>query len=64
MGVLGGVSTAEIEPETMRSRKISNVYFAGEVMDLLGPWGGYNLQMAFSTGYVAGLAAAKSISKD
>jgi predicted Rossmann fold flavoprotein len=64
MGVLGGVSTAEIDSETMRSRKISNVYFAGEVMDLLGPWGGYNLQMAFSTGYVAGLSAARSISKD
>ncbi|HBC47068.1 MAG TPA: hypothetical protein DEO84_10050 [candidate division Zixibacteria bacterium] len=64
MGVLGGVSTTEIEPETMRSRKMNNVYFAGEVMDLLGPWGGYNLQMAFSTGYLAGLSAAKSISKE
>jgi predicted Rossmann fold flavoprotein len=62
MGVLGGVSTEEIEPETMRSKKIGNVYFAGEVLDLLGPWGGYNLQMAFSTGYLAGQSAAKAIS--
>jgi predicted Rossmann fold flavoprotein len=61
MGVLGGVSTDEIEPETMRSRKIGNVYFAGEVMDLLGPWGGFNLQMAFSTGYLAGLSAARAV---
>jgi predicted Rossmann fold flavoprotein len=62
MGVLGGVSTEEIDPETMRSKKIDNIYFAGEVLDLLGPWGGYNLQMAFSTGYMAGQAAAKAIS--
>jgi predicted Rossmann fold flavoprotein len=64
MGVLGGVSTDEIEPETMRSMKIPNIYFAGEVMDLLGPWGGFNLQMAFSTGYLAGLSAARAISKN
>jgi predicted Rossmann fold flavoprotein len=64
MGVLGGVSTDEIEAATMRSRKADNVYFAGEVLDLLGPWGGYNLQMAFSTGYLAGLSAAKAISQN
>jgi predicted Rossmann fold flavoprotein len=63
MGVLGGVSTEEIDPDTMRSKKIDNVYFAGEVMDLLGPWGGFNLQMAFSTGHLAGFSAAKAISK-
>ena len=56
-GVLGGVSTDEIDPETMRSKKISNLYFAGEVLDLLGPWGGYNIQMAFSTGHLAGESA-------
>ncbi len=61
MGVLGGVSTDEIEPDTMRSKKISNLYFAGEVMDILGPWGGFNLQMAFSTGYIAGTSAAKAV---
>jgi hypothetical protein len=63
MGVLGGVCVDEIDRETMRSRKINNLYFAGEVMDLLGPWGGYNLQMAFSTGYLAGLSAGKSLGK-
>jgi predicted flavoprotein YhiN len=62
-GVLGGVSTDEIDAESMRSKKIKNLYFAGEVMDVLGPWGGYNIQMAFSTGYLAGLSAAKSLSR-
>jgi hypothetical protein len=59
--VLGGVSTDEVDPETMRSLKIKNLYFAGEVLDLLGPWGGYNFQMAFSTGYLAGFSAAKAL---
>ena len=58
-GVLGGVSTEEIERETMQSKLIKNLFFAGEVLDLLGPWGGYNIQMAFSTGHLAGLSAAK-----
>ena len=58
-GVLGGVSTDEIDRETMRSKFIKNLFFAGEVLDLLGPWGGYNIQMAFSTGHLAGLSAAK-----
>jgi len=57
-GVLGGVALDDIDPETMRSRKIKNLYFAGEVLDLLGPWGGYNFEMAFSTGRLAGLSAA------
>jgi hypothetical protein len=60
-GVIGGVNTAEVERETMRSRKISNLYFAGEVLDLLGPWGGYNMQMAFSTGHLGGISAAKAL---
>ncbi|OGC96012.1 MAG: hypothetical protein A2W25_09735 [candidate division Zixibacteria bacterium RBG_16_53_22] len=59
--VLGGVATEEIDPETMRSKKVRNLYFAGEVLDLLGPWGGYNFQMAFSTGYLAGLSAARAL---
>jgi predicted Rossmann fold flavoprotein len=58
-GVLGGVSLADIDPGTMRSKKVGNLYFAGEVLDLLGPWGGYNMEMAFSTGYLAGLSAGK-----
>jgi hypothetical protein len=61
MGVLGGVSVSEVDAETMQSLKVGNLYFAGEVMDLLGPWGGYNLQMAFSTGYLAGLSAGKAM---
>ena len=51
----GGVSVDEINPETMQSRIISGLYFAGEVMDLDANTGGYNLQIAFSTGYLAGL---------
>jgi predicted flavoprotein YhiN len=58
--VLGGVSLADIDPRTMRSKRIGNLYFAGQVLDLLGPWGGYNMEMAFSTGYLAGHSAGKA----
>jgi len=58
-GVKGGVSIDEVDPRTMCSNKVKNLYFAGEVLDLLGPWGGYNIEMAFSTGYLAGLSAAE-----
>lgn len=50
----GGVSLDEIWPDTMESKLISGLYFAGEVMDIDADTGGYNLQMAFSTGYLAG----------
>ncbi|NEW60767.1 aminoacetone oxidase family FAD-binding enzyme, partial [Sulfurovum sp. bin170] len=50
----GGVSLKEIDPKTMQSRKIKGLYFCGEVMNLDGPCGGYNLQWAFSSGYLAG----------
>lgn len=50
----GGVSLKEVDPKTMRSKNISNLFFAGEVLDLDGPTGGYNLQIAWTTGYVAG----------
>ena len=50
----GGVSLKEIEPNTMQSRLIKGLYFCGEVMDLDGPCGGYNLQWSFSSGYLAG----------
>lgn len=53
----GGVDTKEIDPGTMKSRIIENLYFAGEVMDLDAMTGGYNLQIAFSTGYCAGFNA-------
>jgi predicted Rossmann fold flavoprotein len=50
----GGVELKEVDPKTMQSKIISNLYFAGEVLDLDGPTGGYNLQVAWSTGFAAG----------
>jgi predicted Rossmann fold flavoprotein len=50
----GGVSTKEINPKTMESKIIKGVYFAGELIDVDAKTGGYNMQAAFSTGYVAG----------
>lgn len=55
----GGVNLREIDPRTMRSRLIDNLYFAGEVLDLDAPTGGYNLQCAWSTGHLAGKSAAE-----
>lgn len=55
----GGVDTREVDPRTMASRQIEGLYFAGEVLDLDADTGGYNLQAAFSTGWVAGRAAAE-----
>lgn len=54
----GGVSLKEIDPRTMASRLIKGLYFCGEVMDIDADTGGYNLQAAFSTGYLAGESAA------
>jgi predicted Rossmann fold flavoprotein len=53
----GGVDLKEVDPKTMRSRIIQNLYFAGEVLDLDGPTGGYNLQVCWSTGHLAGESA-------
>jgi len=50
----GGVSLKEIRPETMESKLLKGLYFCGEVMNLDGPCGGYNLQWSFSSGFVAG----------
>lgn len=55
----GGVHTKEIDPSTMQSKKVAGLYFAGEVIDLDAYTGGFNLQAAFSTGYLAGLSAAQ-----
>lgn len=55
----GGVALAEIDPQTMRSKKISNLFICGEVLDLDGPTGGYNLQICWTSGYVTGESAAK-----
>jgi len=57
--VAGGVALGEVDPQTMRSRLIGGLYLCGEVLDIAGPVGGYNLQAAWSTGWVAGEAAAK-----
>lgn len=56
----GGVSTKEINPKTLESKIVKKLYFAGEIIDVDGYTGGYNLQAAFSTGYAAGLAAAQN----
>ena len=54
----GGVSLDEIDPRTMASRRVRGLYFCGEVMDIDADTGGYNLQAAFSTGYLAGMQAS------
>ncbi len=55
----GGVSLKEIDPRTMMSHKLEGLYFCGEVLDLDGDTGGFNLQAAFSTGWLAGMSAAE-----
>ena len=55
----GGVNVKEIDPKTMQSKLVDGLFFAGEVLDVDGLTGGYNLQMCFSTGFAAGSAAAK-----
>ena len=53
----GGIPLSEIEPETMESRSAPGLYLAGEILDADGPCGGYNLQWAWSTGFIAGTSA-------
>ena len=55
----GGVNLKEVNPQTMESKLIPNLYFAGEILNLSGWTGGYNLQAAFSTGWVAGQSAVE-----
>lgn len=55
----GGVLLKEIEAKTMQSKIIKNLFFAGEIINLHGPTGGYNLQICWSTGYLAGQSATK-----
>jgi len=54
----GGVSLKEIDAKTMKSKIIDNLYFAGEIIDLDGPSGGYNLQLCWTTGYLAGQSSS------
>ena len=57
--VAGGIPLDEVDSQTMRSRLLPGLYLCGEVLDIAGPVGGYNLQAAWSTGYVAGETAAQ-----
>ena len=54
MAMSGGVSLKEVDPATFESRLVNGLYFAGEVLDLTGPCGGFNIQFAFASGYLAG----------
>ena len=56
----GGVNVNEIDPKTMRSKIVPNLYFAGEVIDVDAYTGGFNLQIAYSTGYLAGMNSSQS----
>jgi hypothetical protein len=58
--VAGGVPLAEVNPKTMESKIVRGLYLCGEVLDIAGPVGGYNLQAAWSTGFVSGVSAAKT----
>lgn len=58
MVTAGGVNLSEVDPDTLESRIVPGLYFAGEVLDMDGDTGGYNLQAAFSSGYLAGASAA------
>ena len=53
----GGVSVKEVNPSTMESKRLCGLYFAGEVLDLDAMTGGFNLQIAWSTGYLAGISS-------
>ena len=55
----GGVKVGEVDPKTMESKKISGLYIAGELLDVDAYTGGFNLQIAWATGYVAGISAAE-----
>ncbi len=56
---MGGVSVRDINPSTMESKKVRGLFFAGEVLDLDALTGGFNLQIAWSTGYLAGKGASQ-----
>jgi hypothetical protein len=61
MVTAGGVSLREVDPKTMQSRIVDGLFFAGEVLDIDGETGGFNLQAAFSTGFLAGRSAAEYV---
>ena len=57
----GGVKVSEVDPKTMESKKLPGLYIAGELLDVDAYTGGFNLQIAWSTGYVAGVSAAAGV---
>ncbi len=57
----GGVSLKEINPQTMESYLVKGLFFTGEVMDIDGRCGGFNLQWAWASGYIAGMCASRSM---
>ena len=61
---MGGIKINEVYPDTLASKKIEGLYFAGELLDMDGACGGYNLQWAWSSGYVAGKAAITKVFKN
>jgi predicted Rossmann fold flavoprotein len=64
MATRGGVALEGVNPKTMESRILPGIYFAGELLDIDGDTGGYNLQAAFSTGRLAGISAASSLGRE
>lgn len=60
----GGIKVTEVDPRTMESKLVSGLYFAGELLDVDAYTGGFNLQIAWSTGHAAGEAAARSVKED
>ena len=56
----GGINVKEINPSTMESKIVKNLYFCGEIIDVDAFTGGYNLQIAYSTAYLAGINAAQA----
>lgn len=57
----GGISVHEVNPENMESKIVPHLYFAGEILDVDGDCGGYNLQWAWSSGYLAGKSAVENV---
>ena len=55
----GGIEVKEVNPSTMESKLVEGLYFAGEILDVNAFTGGFNLQIAFSTGYLAGTSSAR-----
>ncbi|MDD4157390.1 MAG: NAD(P)/FAD-dependent oxidoreductase, partial [Candidatus Cloacimonetes bacterium] len=60
----GGIDIKNINPKTMESKIIKGLYFAGELIDVDALTGGYNIQIALSTGYTAGISIANKINKE